>query len=185
MEWTPDTLRAAIVKHIEEVAGYYKGKCYAWDVVNEALEEDGTYRKSLFYNILGEEYIKLAFKTASRVDPSAKLYYNDYNIEWPGRKTDAAGRIVKMLRDEGIKIDGIGLQGHLTAEGNLTLGQHIDSIKSFTALNVEVAVTELDVRLREPATPANLALQKEKYKNVRLPLPSKLTPLPQKKYAES
>lgn len=166
--WTPETLRAAIVSHITEVAGYYKGRCYAWDVVNEALEEDGTYRKSVFYNVLGEEYIKLAFKTAAEVDPHAKLYYNDYNIEWPSKKTEAAKKIVKMLRDEDIKIDGVGLQAHLTAEGSLTLDQHIDAIKGFADVGVEVALTELDIRLKEPATETNLALQKEKYKNVSI-----------------
>jgi endo-1,4-beta-xylanase len=167
--WTPETLRAQIVDHIEKVAGHYKGQCYAWDVVNEALEEDGTYRKSVFYNVLGEEYIKLAFKTAARVDPKAKLYYNDYNLEWPSKKTEAAQRIVKMLRDEGIKIDGVGLQAHLTAESTWTIDQHIDAIKGFTDLDVEVALTELDIRLKEPATATNLALQKDRYKNVSFP----------------
>ncbi|KAK0622451.1 glycoside hydrolase superfamily [Immersiella caudata] len=166
VQWTPETLRAQIVSHIENVAGHYKGQCNHWDVVNEALEEDGTYRKSVFYNVLGEEYIKLAFKTAARVDPKAKLYYNDYSIEWPSKKTEGAARIVKMLRDEGIKIDGVGLQGHLTAEGGVTLDQHIAAIKSFTDLDLEVAVTELDIRLQEPATTTNLAQQKEKYKNI-------------------
>lgn len=166
VQWTPETLRAAMVKHITEVAGYYKGRCYAWDVVNEALEDDGSYRKSLFYNTLGEEYIKLAFQTAAKVDPHAKLYYNDYNLEWPSKKTEAAARLVKMLRSEGIKIDGVGLQAHLTAEGSLTLDQHIDAIQSFADLDVEVALTELDIRLKEPATDVNLAQQKEKYKNV-------------------
>ncbi|KAK4450990.1 endo-1,4-beta-xylanase B, partial [Podospora aff. communis PSN243] len=165
-EWTPETLRAQIVDHIEKVAGHYKGQCAHWDVVNEALEEDGTYRKSVFYNVLGEEYIKLAFKTAARVDPNAKLYYNDYNLEWPSKKTEGAQRIVKMLQDEGIKIDGVGLQGHLTAESSWTIDQHIDAIKGFADLNVDVVITELDIRLQTPATETNLALQKERYKNV-------------------
>ncbi|KAK4118400.1 glycoside hydrolase family 10 protein, partial [Parathielavia appendiculata] len=163
--WTADELRKVIVDHITNVAGHWKGQCYAWDVVNEALNEDGTYRQSVFYKVLGEEYIKLAFKTAAAVDPQAKLYYNDYNLESPSGKTAGAQRIVKMLQAEGIKIDGVGLQAHLVAEGHPTLDQHIDAIKGFTDLGVEVALTELDIRLTLPATAENLALQKEAYKN--------------------
>jgi endo-1,4-beta-xylanase len=164
--WTADELRQVIVDHITNVAGHWKGQCYAWDVVNEALNEDGTYRESVFYKVLGEEYIKLAFKTAAEVDPEAKLYYNDYNLESPSGKTEGAQRIVKMLQAEGIKIDGVGLQAHLVAEGHPTLDQHIDAIKGFADLGVEVALTELDIRLTLPATAENLALQKEAYKNV-------------------
>jgi endo-1,4-beta-xylanase len=166
--WTPDALRAAIVRHVTKVAGQWKGRCYAWDVVNEALNEDGTYRESVFYKVLGEEYIKLAFRTAAKVDPKAKLYYNDYNLEWPSAKTEGAKRIVKMLQDARIKVDGVGLQAHLIAENHPTLDQHIDAIKGFAKMGVEVALTELDIRLQTPATPANLAQQKEAYENVSL-----------------
>ncbi|KAK3323065.1 glycoside hydrolase family 10 protein [Apodospora peruviana] len=165
-DWTPETLRAAIVSHVTKVARHWKGKCYAWDVVNEALNEDGTYRESVFYKVLGEEYIKLAFQTAAKVDPKAKLYYNDYNLESPGAKVEGAKRIVKMLKAAHIKIDGVGLQAHLIAEQHPTLDQHIDAIKGFVGTGVEVALTELDVRLKTPATAANLAQQKEAYKNI-------------------
>lgn len=159
-------MRAAIVDHIEKVAGHWKGECYAWDVVNEAIEEDGSFRKSIFYEVLGSEYIDLAFKTAARVDPNAKLYYNDYNLEWPSKKTEATQKLVKDLRSKGIKIDGVGLQAHLTAEGHPTLDQHIAAIQGFADLKVDVALTELDVRLKLPATETNLAQQKEAYANV-------------------
>ena len=165
-EWTPEELRQVIVDHITQVAGHWKGQCYAWDVVNEALNEDGTYRESVFYKVLGEEYIKLAFKTAHEIDPKAKLYYNDYNLESPSAKTEGAQRIVKLLRKEGIRIDGVGLQAHLVAESSPTLDQHIDAIRGFTKLGVEVALTELDIRLTTPATDENLALQRAAYKNV-------------------
>lgn len=171
-EWTPEELRQVVVDHITNVMGHYKGQCYAWDVVNEALNEDGTYRESVFYNVLGEDFLKLAFETASKVDPKAKLYYNDYNLEWPSAKTEGAQRIVKLLKDDGIRIDGVGLQAHLVAEDHPTLDQHIDAIKGFTKLGVEVALTELDIRLQTPATPENLELQKQAYKNVSLPVRS-------------
>lgn len=170
--WTADTMRAAIVDHIEKVAGHWKDECYAWDVVNEAFEEDGTYRKSIFYETLGPEYIDLAFKTAARVTPKAKLYYNDYNLESPSKKTEAVQKLVKDLRAKGIKIDGVGLQAHLIAEDHPTLDQHIAAIKGFADLSVDVALTELDVRLTLPATEANLAQQKLAYANVSATLPT-------------
>ncbi|KAK4041321.1 endo-1,4-beta-xylanase B [Parachaetomium inaequale] len=165
-QWTPEQLRKVIVDHITNVAGQYKGQCYAWDVLNEALNEDGTYRESLFYKVLGEEYITLAYETAAKADPTAKLYYNDYNLESPSAKTEGAQRIVKLVRDAGLRIDGVGLQAHLVAESHPTLDEHIAAIKGFTKLGVEVALTELDIRLQTPATAENLELQKQAYKNV-------------------
>jgi endo-1,4-beta-xylanase len=165
-DWTPDTLRATITAHITNVAGHWKGRCYAWDVVNEALNEDGTWRDSVFYRVLGPDFIKHAFRVASEVDPKAKLYYNDYNLESPGKKSEAAVGIVKMLKADGIKIDGIGMQAHLVAEGHPTLDEHVAVIQSYAAAGVEVALTELDVRLKLPVTAENLELQKVAYKNV-------------------
>lgn len=158
----------AIVRHVEAVAGHWKGRCYAWDVVNEALNEDGTYRESVFYNVLGEEYIKLAFRTAAEVDPDAKLYYNDYNLETVGPKSEGAKRIVKLLQDDGIKVDGVGMQAHLVAHRAPTLDQQIDVIRSYAELGVEVALTELDVRIELPLNETNLEWQKQAYKAVSL-----------------
>ncbi|KAK1723178.1 hypothetical protein CaCOL14_001083 [Colletotrichum acutatum] len=163
--WTPEELTEVIIRHIHEVAGHYKGKCYAWDVVNEALNEDGTYRESVFYNVLGEEYLKLAFRTAAEVDPAAKLYYNDYNLESVGPKSEGAKRIVKLLQDDGIKVDGIGMQAHLVADRAPSLDQQVEVIRSYAELGVEVALTELDVRIELPVNETNLAWQKEAYKN--------------------
>ncbi|KAK3327766.1 glycoside hydrolase superfamily [Cercophora scortea] len=166
--WTPDTLRAAIVRHVSAVAGHWKGRCYAWDVVNEALDEDGTYRKSLFYTVLGEEYIKLAFQAAAEADPGAKLYYNDYGIERPASvKTAGARRIVKMLKDAGVRIDGVGMQAHLHADNHPSMQDHVDTMSAYAALGVsEVAFTELDVRITEPVNETKLAWQADSYRNV-------------------
>ncbi|KAI1074517.1 family 10 glycosyl hydrolase [Whalleya microplaca] len=164
-EWEPEDLREVITDHVRNVMEHYKGQCYAWDVVNEALNEDGTYRESVFYKVLGEEYIKLAFRLAAEIEPDVKLYYNDYNIEWPGAKSEGAIRIVKLLQDEGIKIDGVGLQAHFAANSAPTLDQQISVMQSFAALGVEVAVTELDVRIETPSNETSLGWQAEAYKN--------------------
>ncbi|KAF9878935.1 putative endo-1, 4-beta-xylanase [Colletotrichum karsti] len=164
-EWTPEELTEMIVRHIENVAGHWKGRCYAWDVVNEALEEDGSWRQSVFYNVLGEDYIKLAFRTAARVDPDAKLYYNDYNLETVSPKSEGAKRIVKMLQDDGIRVDGVGLQAHHVAHRAPTLDQQIDVIRSYAELGVEVAYTELDVRIELPVNETNLEWQRKAYES--------------------
>ncbi|KAI1799611.1 glycoside hydrolase family 10 protein [Daldinia bambusicola] len=163
--WTPEELRAIIVEHITQVMGHYKGQCYAWDVVNEALNEDGSYRKSVFYDVLGEDFIKLAFSTAAEIDPGSKLYYNDYNLESPGPKSEGVIRIVKLLQEEAIRIDGVGMQAHLTASGAPTLDQQIGVMESYGALGVEVALTELDVRIEMPMNETSMAWQAEVYKN--------------------
>ncbi|KAI5859592.1 glycoside hydrolase family 10 protein [Durotheca rogersii] len=164
-EWTPEELRSVITEHITSVVGHYKGRCYAWDVVNEALNEDGTYRESVFYKVLGDEFIKLAFRLASEIDDSAKLYYNDYNVESPGPKSEGVVRIVKLLQEEGIRIDGVGLQAHFVASRGPTLDQQIAVMESYAALGVEVALTELDVRVQLPANETSLGWQAEVYKN--------------------
>ncbi|KAK3899434.1 glycoside hydrolase [Staphylotrichum tortipilum] len=165
--WTKATLSAAITRHIRAVAGYYRGRCYAWDVVNEALDEDGTYRKSLFYNVLGEEYIKLAFRVAAEVDPGAALYYNDYGIERPASvKTAGAKRLVKMLKDAGIRVDGIGMQAHLHADVHPSEADLVATGEAYSELVREVAYTELDVRIEMPVNETNLAWQTDAYQAV-------------------
>jgi len=166
-KWTPEELKAVIKRHIFGVAGHWKGQCAHWDVVNEALDEDGTYRKSVFYNVLGEEYIKLAFQWAAEADPTAKLYYNDYGIERPAsNKTAGAIRIVKLIKDAGLRIDGVGMQAHLHADNHPTVADHIKTMTAYAELVPEVAFTELDVRIKVPVNESKLAWQKESYQFV-------------------
>lgn len=161
--WTAASLTAVLQNHITTEVTHYKGKCYAWDVVNEALNDNGTFRNDVFFNTLGEDYIKIAFQAAAAADPAAKLYYNDFGTEFPGVKSTAAQGIVKMLKAANIKIDGVGFQAHFTVGGTPSVATQVTNMQAFTAMGVEVAITELDIRMTLPQTDALLAQQKTDY----------------------
>lgn len=131
--------------HIFNVVERYKGRIHGWDVVNEAIVEDGTYRKSKFYEIIGEDYVELAFQFAAEADPNAELYYNDYGMGNPGRRKGVV-EMVKKLQAKGIKIDGIGMQGHLNLE-SLNLVEFEKSIIAFAELGLPVMITEFDLTI--------------------------------------
>ncbi|TPX17564.1 uncharacterized protein E0L32_012127 [Thyridium curvatum] len=167
------TLIQVMTNHINTVMGRYKGKCTHWDVVNEALNEDGTYRDNVFLKVIGEAYIPISFRLAAAADPAAKLYYNDYNLEYGEAKAQGAARIVKLVQSYGIKIDGVGLQGHLVSEPTGTQKTPTPSqetlektLKMYTDLGVDVAYTELDIRMNTPATQAKLKVQADAYGRV-------------------
>jgi endo-1,4-beta-xylanase len=131
--------------HIEMVAGRYKGRVHAWDVVNEVIDNDGSYRPTTWVNSVGsgDEMVKAAFRFASQYAPGAELYYNDFNA-WRPAKRDGIVRMVKMLQAEGIRIDGIGIQGHWGL--NFPKTEYIEAaIDAYAALGVKVMITELDV----------------------------------------
>jgi endo-1,4-beta-xylanase len=138
-----DSVRSFFTDHITTIASRYDGKVYSWDVVNEALEEDGTLRKSIFLEKLGEDYIVEAFRLAQKAAPNTKLYYNDYNIEQPKKRAGAIA-LIKKIQAAGVRIDGVGIQGHWRAY-NIPLQDIEQSIQEFGALGVEVMFTELDL----------------------------------------
>ncbi|KAI6353918.1 hypothetical protein MCOR25_008831 [Pyricularia grisea] len=144
--WDRDSLTRVIQTHISNLAGHYKGRCYAWDVVNEALNDDGTYRDSVFHRVLGTDYIPIAFKAAALADPDAKLYYNDYNIEQAGVKQQAALKIVDLIKSSGATIHGVGLQGHFVVGGTGSKESLASVLNCFVAKDVDVAYTEIDIR---------------------------------------
>ena len=129
-------------RHIYAVAGHYRGKVKGWDVVNEAIEWDGSYRQSLYYKILGEEFIPLAFQFAHEADPEAELYYNDYGMDFKGRR-ETVVRLIRTLKERGLRIDAIGMQSHLSLDSNLE--EYEKSMEAFAREGVKVMVTELDV----------------------------------------
>ncbi|KAL2802185.1 endo-1,4-beta-xylanase precursor [Aspergillus granulosus] len=164
--WTKATLTAALQNHITNVVTHYRGRCTHWDVVNEALNEDGTYRTSIFYTTIGESYIPIAFAAAAAADPTAKLYYNDYNLEYGGAKAAGARRIVQLVQNAGVKIDGVGLQAHFSVGTVPSRSSLVSLLQSFTTLNVEVAYTEADVRIQLPVSATTLAQQATDFRNL-------------------
>lgn len=129
--------------HITTVVKHYKGAIKGWDVVNEAILDDGSYRQSKFYEIIGEDFIPLAFQFAHEADPDAELYYNDYN-EWHEGKRNAIVALVKSLKEKGIRIDGIGMQGHLGLDYP-NLSEYEAAIQAYHEAGVNVMITELDI----------------------------------------
>ncbi|MFB6835457.1 endo-1,4-beta-xylanase [Streptomyces sp. NPDC056361] len=159
--WTADRLRTLMTDHVTAEASRYKGRVDHWDVVNEPLNDDGTLRRSVFGATLGESYIADAFRAARAADPAAKLYLNDYSTDAVGAKSDGMYALVKRLLAQGVPIDGVGFQAHLV------LGRVPDSLETnlrrFADLGVDVAITELDIRMTLPATDAQLDRQKADY----------------------
>jgi endo-1,4-beta-xylanase len=140
-----DALLKRMHDHISTVVGRYKGKIQSWDVVNEALDDDGTLRQSLWYKIIGPDYIEKAFQYAHEADPQAELIYNDYSLENEPKRKGAIA-LIKKLKAEGIPIAGVGLQGHYLLEWP-TAEQEDATISDFAALGVKVAITELDINV--------------------------------------
>jgi endo-1,4-beta-xylanase len=136
-------LKKRMREYIHTVVGRYKGQIHGWDVVNEAIEDDGTWRKSPFYEILGQDYILLAFKYAHEADPDAELYYNDYNLSSPVKREKAI-ELVKWLKKKGCRIDAVGMQGHIGMDYP-SFEEAEKSIVDIAATGVKVMVTELDL----------------------------------------
>jgi len=162
--WTTAELSGLLQNHITTEVTRYKGKLAAWDVVNEPFNEDGTYRSTLWYNGLGTDYIAQALTWAHAADPSAKLYINDYNVEGVNAKSTALYNLVKSLKERGVPIDGVGLQAHLIL-GQVP-GTLQQNIQRFADLGVDVAITELDIRMQLPSDSTKLAQQAADYKAV-------------------
>jgi endo-1,4-beta-xylanase len=154
---TRDALLERMEDHITQVVGRYKGRIKGWDVVNEALNDDGSMRQDNWCRIIGKgdeskkfDHIEYAFRYAHAADPEAELYYNDYNLDLKKAKCDAAVEIVQHLQSKGVRIDGVGIQLHAGLAGE-TYPQPDDleyAITSLAAAGVKVMVTELDIKTR-------------------------------------
>ena len=140
---SPEVLKQRMKDHIYTVVGRYKGRVKGWDVVNEAIIEDGSYRKTKFYEILGEEFIPLAFQYAHEADPDAELYYNDYGMNVEGRRNTVV-KMVKDMKEKGLRVDAIGMQGHMGMDYP-DIKEFEESILAFASTGAKVMITEWDM----------------------------------------
>jgi len=138
-----DALLARMREHIFTVVGRYKGKINGWDVVNEAVNEDGTLRESQWEKIIGEDYLLKAYQFAQEADPAAELYYNDFSLENLPKQNGAIA-LVKKLQAQGVPVAAVGLQGHYKMDWPTT-NQVDETITAFSKLGVKVMITELDL----------------------------------------
>ncbi|WP_316759784.1 endo-1,4-beta-xylanase [Pedobacter aquatilis] len=142
-----ETLLKRLKTHINTVVGRYKGKIYAWDVVNEAIDDNPAnfLRNSKWFEICGEDFITKAFEYAHEADPGAKLYYNDYNSEFP-EKRERIYKLLKSLKDKGVPIDGVGLQAHWSLKSP-TEADLRTAIERYSSLGLKIQFTELDISI--------------------------------------
>jgi endo-1,4-beta-xylanase len=161
-------------QHILVVMKHYAGKVYAWDVVNEAFNDDGAMRATIWYDEpgigfahLGTRYIEQAFRWAHDADPQAKLFYNDYDAEVINEKSDAIYAMARDFKDRGVPLDGIGFQCHLTVafDSHKALNSFAANMQRFANLGLEVQITELDIRLPD-SSPGSLLRQARLYKEI-------------------
>ena len=160
-QMSANDLRLAMQKHIREEVTHYKGKVYAWDVVNEAVDDKEGLRKTVFLEKLGEEYIAEAFQLAHETDPNAFLFYNDYDAEaaggWQKAKSDRVYELVRRLVSEGFPIHGVGLQMHLEAWSCPKAEDVAANVRRLAALGLKVVISEMDVRITDKKLPGTLS----------------------------
>jgi len=173
----PDTVSKELLlkrlkEHITTVVSRYKGKIYAWDVVNEAISDNPNeyFRNSVWYRICGEDFMAKAFEYAHEADPNALLFYNDYNETNPVKREKII-RMVKGLQAKGIPINGVGLQAHWSMQ-DITSGKVDSTLSDFAKLGLKIQITELDLKVQPSGnnrdttrgyTPAREQMQTEKY----------------------
>ncbi|MCC6802793.1 MAG: endo-1,4-beta-xylanase [Anaerolineae bacterium] len=168
-KYSPEELEAILENHIKTVVGRYKGRIQEWDVVNEALPDSGDdLRDTIWLRAIGPEYIAKAFQWAHEADPDALLFYNDYNIDTPGRKTNNVFNLVSGLVEAGVPIHGVGLQMHVSARQLPSLS--VDTVRGvmdrFGRLGLKVEITEMDVKIGDGAREDGLEPQAQVYRNV-------------------
>lgn len=160
--FTPQQVRDLLHKHVVDEVSHFRGQIWQWDVVNEAFNDDGTPRQDIFYKAYqalgmnGLDYIADAFRWAHQADPHALLFYNDYNLEFTGPKSNAVYGFVQQLQAAGVPIAGVGFQGHLDTQYGFPDLQN--NLQRFAALGLKVALTEVDIRTfvqPDPAKPGS------------------------------
>lgn len=167
-DYSRDEAIEVMRNHITTLVSHYKGRVYAWDVVNEAFTDDGEYRSSVWYDRIGPEYIELAFQFAHEADPDALLFYNDYGAEEMNAKSDAIYAMAEDFVSRGVPIDGIGFQAHIGLDDRLELDQVQENIDRLGELGLQVTFSEVDVGISKGigTTTQRLAAQADIYRDV-------------------
>lgn len=164
--WTREELIQILQEHIMTVVGHYRGRVLAWDVINEAVADNGRLRETIWLNGIGPEYIDMAFQWAHEADPGALLFYNDYSGEGLGAKSDAIYALTQGLLQRGVPIHGVGLQMHVSVDSFPRPQDVAVNMERLSALGLEVHITEMDVRIQDPATEEDLIRQASVYRDV-------------------
>src|SRR5262249_49288922 len=153
-------------EHIITLVGRYRGRVWAWDVVNEAVDDStgGLRTNSFWYQKIGPDYIRLAFEFAHEADPEARLYYNDYSIEGLNAKSNGVFDLVSSLESQGVPIDGVGWQMH-QVNGFRIQPAHQANARRLADLRLEISITEMDVRINLPTSPEELQQQADAYRD--------------------
>jgi endo-1,4-beta-xylanase len=165
-DFTSDEMKVILQAHIQTVVGRYRGQIKSWDVVNEAIADDGTLRKTLWLDRIGPEYIELAFRWAHEADPDARLIYNDYGGEGDNPKSDAIYKLVRDLRERGVPIHGVGMQMHIGEYDAPWAPDVAANMQRLAELGLDVYISEMDVRLGMPASPESLTAQAQLYRTM-------------------
>jgi len=143
-----DVLLERMKKHITALVTRYKGKVNCWDVVNEAILDDGSWRNNKFYETIGKDYVKYAFQFAREADPDVELLYNDYSMAHEGKRNGVV-EMIKELQAEGIRIDGVGMQAHCQTDFP-PIDEFEKSIEAFASTGLDVHITEMDISILPP-----------------------------------
>ncbi len=171
--YSPSQLAKILHDHINTVMSHYASKIYAWDVVNEAFNDDGTLRHTIWYDQPGigagdgTKYLEQAFRWARAADPKASLFYNDYDAEEVNAKSDAIYAMAKDFKARGVPLDGIGFQTHvsLAFDRPAKLESYARNLERFAKLGLELHITEIDIRLAN-SSPASLAAEARLYAEI-------------------
>lgn len=164
--WTRAEAIALLETHIKTVVGHYRGQVVAWDVVNEAIEDDGRLRDSFWLENIGPEYIEMAFRWAHEADPDALLIYNDYGGEGLNQKSDAIYRLLQYLVRADVPVQGVGMQMHVAVDSPPNSQAVASNMERLSELGLQVQITEMDVRIRQTATPQDLEKQAQVYQSM-------------------
>ena len=144
-----DELIDILRTHVKTLVGRYRGQIPTWDVVNEAINRDGSLRDTIWLRNIGPEYIDMAFQWAHEADPQAKLFYGDYMTEEINQKSDGVYTLVSGLLQRGVPIDGVGFQSHLGLSYLPSMDSLTQNFDRFNQLGLEVQFTELDIKIQD------------------------------------